>query len=250
MNTMLLQKVTAEQPYPLLLMTISGAHLYGFPSPDSDYDLRGVHRLPLNEIAGLYGGRETISNTEMVEETEIDLVTYDIKKFLELLLKKNGLVLEQIYSPLVIHTTPEHEELKIMAKQCLTRHHYYHYYGFAESQWKLFIKEQPRRVKPLLYIYRVLLTGIHLMRSGEVEANLVHLNSDFRLACIPDLIARKQTGTEQAVLESADLALHEGEYLRLLHELKQSSERSELPDSPAQDIKKWANDFLIRVRMN
>ena len=28
----------ARHPYPLLFATISGAHLYGFPSPDSDYD--------------------------------------------------------------------------------------------------------------------------------------------------------------------------------------------------------------------
>ncbi len=32
-----------EHPYPLLFATISGAHLYGFPSPDSDFDLRGAH---------------------------------------------------------------------------------------------------------------------------------------------------------------------------------------------------------------
>ena len=50
----------ANQPYPLLFMTISGAHLYGFPSPDSDYDLRGVHILPLKEVIGLDTGRETI----------------------------------------------------------------------------------------------------------------------------------------------------------------------------------------------
>ena len=31
----------AAHPYPLLFATISGAHLYGFPSPDSDFDLRG-----------------------------------------------------------------------------------------------------------------------------------------------------------------------------------------------------------------
>ncbi len=36
-------EVVAQQHYPLLFITISGAHLYGFPSPDSDYDLRGVH---------------------------------------------------------------------------------------------------------------------------------------------------------------------------------------------------------------
>jgi hypothetical protein len=38
-------------------------------------------------------------------------------------------------------------------------HHSHHYFGFAETQWKLFDKERPRRVKPLLYVYRVLLTG-------------------------------------------------------------------------------------------
>ena len=45
-----------SHPYPLLFATISGAHLYGFPSPDSDYDLRGVHLLPLEEVVGLREG--------------------------------------------------------------------------------------------------------------------------------------------------------------------------------------------------
>ena len=37
-----LKRIVASQPYPLLFATIRGAHLYGFPSPDSDFDLRGV----------------------------------------------------------------------------------------------------------------------------------------------------------------------------------------------------------------
>src|SRR5260221_1842012 len=48
-----LTAIAASQPYPLLFMTISGAHLYGFPSPDSDYDLRGVHVLPASGVVGL-----------------------------------------------------------------------------------------------------------------------------------------------------------------------------------------------------
>jgi len=167
------QRLLAElncQPYPLLFVTISGgAHLYGFPSPDSDYDLRGIHILPVPEVVGLNLGRETIEVSEVREELEIDLVTHDIKKFFSLLLKKNGYVLEQLYSPLVIHTTPEHEELKVIATGCITRHHSHHYLGFAQTQWRLFEKEQPPRVKPLLYIYRVLLTGIHLMQTGVVS---------------------------------------------------------------------------------
>src|SRR5262249_39107903 len=116
-----------SQPYPLLFATISGAHLYGFPSPDSDYDLRGVHILPVREVVGLNPGRETIEVSAVREGLEIDLVTHDVKKFFNLLLKKNGYVLEQLFSPLVLLTTPENEELKAIAKTCVTRHHSHHY---------------------------------------------------------------------------------------------------------------------------
>ncbi|BBD69863.1 hypothetical protein NIES4072_28010 [Nostoc commune NIES-4072] len=54
-----------------------------------------------------------------------------------MLLKKNGYVLEQLYSPLILTTSTEHEELKFIAKNCFTRHHSYHYLGFAATQWKL-----------------------------------------------------------------------------------------------------------------
>ncbi len=43
-----LKKQVREHPHPLIFATISGAHLYGFPSLDSDFDLRGAHVLPLN----------------------------------------------------------------------------------------------------------------------------------------------------------------------------------------------------------
>src|SRR5947199_20183 len=48
-----LKRIFAAQPYPLLLATINGAHLYGFPSPDSDFDLRGARVLPLVKVVGL-----------------------------------------------------------------------------------------------------------------------------------------------------------------------------------------------------
>src|SRR5207248_4348346 len=149
--------IIAAQPYPLLFATVSGAHLYGFPSPDSDYDLRGAHILPAREVVGLHPVRETIESSADHGGLAVDLVTHDVRKFFALLLKRNGYVLEQLYSPLVVLTTPEHEELKAIARGCVTRHHSHHYRGFAQTQWKLFEKERPRRVKPLLYVYRVLL---------------------------------------------------------------------------------------------
>jgi uncharacterized protein len=112
-----LHRQVAAHPYPLLFATISGAHLYGFPSADSDYDLRGIHVLPLEDVVGLTQSNETVEKSGIHDGLEIDLVTHDAKKFFGLMLKKNGYVLEQLLSPLVVHTTPEHEELKALVLQ-------------------------------------------------------------------------------------------------------------------------------------
>ena len=242
-----LNNIATSQPYPLMFATISGAHLYGFPSPDSDYDLRGIHILPVTEIAGLYPIQETIEVSEIQDNLQIDLVTHDIKKFFSLLLKRNGYVLEQVYSPLIAHTTPEHQELKAIATNCITKHHSHHYLGFAKTQWRLFEKEIPRKVKPLLYVYRVLLTGIHLMQTGEIEANLVNLNQEFNLSYIPDLIARKTSGTENSILKNIDLEFHQQECDRLISQLEIAAENSHLPDKPS--AKSELNDLLIRLRI-
>jgi uncharacterized protein len=244
-----LQRIVSAQPYPLLFATISGAHLYGFPSPDSDYDLRGAHVLPLEKVVGLDVADETVQDSRIIEGLEIDIVSHDIRKFFRLLLKKNGYVLEQLYSPHVVLTTPEHEELKSFARGCVTRHHSHHYLGFSETQWLLFLKESPRRVKPLLYVYRVLLTGIHLMRAGRIEANLLTLNESFRLSFLPDLIARKLAGPEQSTLEDADVALHEREYQRLRAELEAAHEASKLPEVPSAETRQALDDLLVRVRL-
>lgn len=242
-----LRKQVLSHPYRLLFATISGAHLYGFPSPDSDFDLRGAHLLPLQDVVGLTEGRETVEKSGIHDGLEIDLVTHDVKKFFGLMLKKNGYVLEQLLSPLVVATTPEHEELKAISTGCITRHHAHHYFGFAETQWTLFQKENPPHVKPLLYVYRVLLTGIHLMRTGQVEANLVRLNDEARLPCLTELISRKTGGPERGSLEAVDLPFYHAEFERLRGVLQTAFDNSSLPEVPT--AAPALNDLLIRLRL-
>lgn len=244
-----LHRIVAGQPHPLVFATISGAHLYGFPSPDSDFDLRGAHLLPLERIVGLDITGETIEDSRVIEGLEMDIVSHDLRKFIGLLLKKNGYVLEQLFSPLVVQTSPIHEEMKSLAAGCITRHHSHHYFGFAETQWKLFCKEQPRRVKPLLYVYRVLLTGIHLLRTGTVEANLVMLNEGFRLPFIADLIDRKLGGPEQSLLTDADISFHESQYERLRVQLQEAHDASSLRELSSDASRAALDDLLIRTRL-
>jgi predicted nucleotidyltransferase len=203
--------------------------------------------LPVSDVVGLTTRHETVERSEIDDGLEIDLVTHDVKKFFAMVLKKNGYVLEQLFSPLVLQTTSEHEELKAIARECVTRFHAYHYFGFAETQWKLFLKSERPRVKPLLYVYRVLLTGIHLMRSGEIEADLRRLNETAKLPYLNDLIKRKIVGPEKAELDQADLAFYETEYERLRGELQRAFETSGLPEAArGADA---LNDLLVRIRL-
>lgn len=89
----LMEKVR-QHPRPLLFATISGSHLYGFPAPDSDYELRGGHGLSGLEVLRLDRGMETIdlSNkaTAQADGIEFDIVSHDSRKFFGLRRKKNG----------------------------------------------------------------------------------------------------------------------------------------------------------------
>ena len=243
-----LQAIVADQPYPIAFATLSGSHIYGFPSPDSDYDLRGVHILPIETIVGLTPGKETIETDRNFPTLELDLVTHELQKFMGLMLKKNGYVLEQLLSPIVLHTTRIHQELCAIAPTCITRHHSHHYLGFAQTSWRLFSKQNPLRVKPLLYVYRVLLTGIHLMQTGEIEPNLVKLNQKFGLGKIDELISIKIAGVEKSETGSIDLEFHQAAFTRLLAELEKEHDRSHLPTDPT--AKPALNDLLLRVRLN
>ncbi|WP_328428716.1 nucleotidyltransferase domain-containing protein [Streptomyces sp. NBC_00443] len=245
-----LTPVVAEQPDPVLFATVSGAHLYGFPSRDSDVDLRGVHLLPAADLVGLREPDETRSRMWVREGVEMDLVTHDLRKFVRLILRRNGYVLEQLLSPLVVHTTDAHRELAELAPGVLTSHHAHHYRGFANTQWRLF--EKTGELKPLLYTFRVLLTGIHLMRSGEVQPHLPTLvgaaASDGKTDApgyLPELIAAKAEQEHgPADVEHARVA---ADVERLHGVLDEAQAASALPDAPSTYDALHA--FVVRTRL-
>ena len=86
------------------------------------------------------------------------------------------------------------------------------------------------------------------MRTGEVQANLVTLNKEFRLPYIADLVALKLAGPEKSTLEDADFAFHEAEYQRLRGELQAAHDASKLPELPSDETRAALNDLLVRVR--
>jgi uncharacterized protein len=245
----MLQALLAAQPEEHLLVTVSGAHLHGYPSAESDVDLRGCHRLPTAALFTLERPSETVERLEVVAECagapprEIETVSHEVEKYLRLMLKRNGAVLEQLFSPLVVVETPALAELRELARGCITRGLYHYYWSAMQSTQRAYQREGRRAVKPLLALYRLGMTGIHVLREGRVESNLPHLNEIYGLPRVAELIERKVAD------ESATLA-EDGRYLteveRLSELLDEAHANSSLPEAPSN--RAAIDAFLYRQR--
>lgn len=238
------------QPYRFVYATLSGEHLYGMAAPDSDFDVRAMHVLPARDVVGLRAPAETLAYTGHREGLDFEFLSHEMKKVCLMLLKKNGNVLEQILSPLVVRTTPAHEELKGIALACATTHMAHHFLSHARMQWSLFEERDPPRVKSLLYALRVLLTGIHLLRRGEVEANLPRLHEVFGLAYGPGLLDRRREEGEGACLRPDETAFFRSEYERLRAELQEAEKQSALPPMATDAARDRLDELLVRLRLS
>jgi predicted nucleotidyltransferase len=246
-----LENALKSQTYPMVFATVCGAHLAGLSAVDSPYEIRGAHILPAEKVLGLLIDEETMELLPEAEGLQIELATQDIKKFFALMLRDNGYVLEQIYSPLVVHTSPEHEELKSIGKSCATRLHCYHYLGYADSKWQIAMQAFERQELPttseLLSIYRLLLTGTHLMQSGHFESNLTVLNQSFHLPYVDEMIERDRGNQADQTLDANEWKFHQDEYERLREMLEDSADATNLPETSSAH--EALNDLLKRIRL-
>jgi predicted nucleotidyltransferase len=175
----------------------------------------------------------------------MDFVSHDIGKFLRLALKDNGYVLEQLLSPLVVETSDWHAELKDLTGGLITRRLYFHYRGFFANQEKIYHNSGLKKVKGLLYQYRVAMTGIHVLETGEINANVHQLNDKFRMSGVDELARIKASGEASALDNDAT-------YLAQIHSLEprldEAYQRSQLPIEIPDQSRLQLEDFLIRCR--
>ena len=126
----------------------------------------------------------------------------------------------------------------------ITSMHAHHYLGFAASQERLF--EKTGELKPALYLLRVLLTGLHLMRTGRLETDLPVLGAS--LPYVPDLIAAKRSA-EHAPFPPAVLPELRRDAARLRTELEQARDASHLPAQPSPEAVAELHDLVVRTRL-
>lgn len=244
LNLESLRPILASGPTPLFA-TVSGAHLYGFASADSDVDIRGAYVRSLDSVLGLGPHKDTWEVADTRDGLEVDWVAHDVLKFVTLMTKRNGYVLEQLYSPLVVQGGEWLEELRELARASVIRPLYYHYRGFYHNQHKLIVAGQ-YTTKAMLYAYRVLLSGIHVLKTAQIEANLPNLLLEHPQSGVDTLLELKRQGKEKALLEEDQLHFHLASLAQLEKSLDKNFQESPLPESV--ENYEALSDYVVRVR--
>jgi len=178
-----------------LVVYLSGAHAYGFPSPDSDLDLKCVHIAATRELVGLDQPNEPEDRIEVRDGVELDYGSNELAPVLRGCLKGNGNFLERILGSLALGgDLALLATLRPLVQAVLSRRAAKHYGGFAASQLRLF-DEKPT-AKRALYVLRTAATGRCVLATGVLETDVARL-ADYVPVEISELMAIKRTGEQQ-----------------------------------------------------
>ena len=185
-----------------LVVSLSGAHAYGFPSPDSDLDLKAIHIAPTAELLALAPPAASASRMEIVAGVEIDYTSNELGPALSGILGGNGNYIERVLGAIALLESPELEELRPIARRALSRRVHAHYRGFATSQLREFEAAADAPAKKVLYVLRTTLTGTHLLETGAVVTDVTQLLDRYGFAPAHELVQIKRTG-ERVSLDPA-----------------------------------------------
>ncbi len=221
-----------KPPGRMLLCAVTGSHHYGFPSPDSDLDLKGIHLAPTADLLGLDDPVETRDRLEIFEDVECDYTSHEAKKALKLLLTGNGNMLERILSPFQLYETDDLEELRQLARGAMSKRFFNHYRGYFKGMCAEHERSEEPRVKTLLYSYRVSLTGAHLLRTGDLQADLNITAPEYGFEEIRELITFKREQGEKSALPASADERFKNRWPALERLLEESVATSRLPDEP------------------
>ncbi len=228
-----------EQKRRHLVVALSGAHAYGFPSPDSDLDIKGVHITRTRALLGLPRELPPAERLEIIANVEIDYSSNEIGSVVAGVLAGNGNYIERILGALILADSSELAEFSELTRAALSRKVFRHYSGFARNQRHALRTKEPT-AKRLLYVLRTALTGLHLLTSGELRVDLRPNAEDYKIGHVLELIEFKTRG-ENVLLSDALYAQWNRRLDELIARMTAARESSPLPlaATNAEAFEQW-----------
>ena len=198
-----LDMIEQHEDVSIIFAIESGSRAWGFPSPDSDFDVRFVYAHPVDWYLSIEPGRDVI---ELPIDGDLDVNGWDLRKALGLLLKPNPVLLEWLSSPVrYVWNEAICKDLVALSKKvthgpaCL-----HHYVNLGERQWKTYVEGRREvNLKKYFYIVRPAMAVRWIrMRPDDIppmnfEALLAGIDLDEPLAEeLRELLVRKSKSKE------------------------------------------------------
>lgn len=198
-----LREIQAAEDFKIIYACESGSRAWGFPSKDSDYDVRFIY---INR-QDWYLSVDADEKPDVFERPitdELDISGWELRKTLKLLRKSNPPLLEWLNSPIVYMEVPElvgrlKELLPEFYSPIACAHHYLH---MAQGNYREYSRGDLVWREKYLYILRPLLAIGWIEKEDaavpmEFQTLVDRLISDSGLRrAIDDLLEAKRNGKE------------------------------------------------------
>lgn len=200
-----LAQIEAEHNVVIIQAIESGSRAWGFPSPDSDYDVRFVYAHATDWYLQLVEEKDVI---EIPISDELDIAGWDLRKSLRLANKGNAVIQEWMNSPIIYKQSSRFNDLFDLVSSVFNPiNAYHHYRSMAKKAFTDIQSSETKKLKRFFYFARATLSAKWILVKGtmpsilfsELVAELV-LDRSIVLS-IESLVVQKASESEASTLQ-------------------------------------------------
>lgn len=161
-----LKQIEAEHKVKILYACETGSRAWGFPSPDSDYDVRFIYLHKTDWYLVLNEQKDTIE----FMDGDLDITGWDLRKCLKLLKKSNVPLIERFQSPVQYYAddTFRAEFVQLIQEYYSPTASFFHHYSLANKFWEELKEQKNVKLKSYFYLVRSLLSCIWIIKDKTV----------------------------------------------------------------------------------
>lgn len=197
-----LQQIEKAHRIKILYSCESGSRAWGFPSPDSDYDVRFIYTRSLNDYLTIHPKKDHLS---FPINDELDIYGWDISKVLQLITKSNTTPFEWLQSPVIYKedATFKNELWTLCQSYFCPRSNIHHYLGIASGAMET-LDGKDIKIKKLFYVLRPILAALWCVEKNTIAPMsifpLIDLLTDDLRKKVLSLIELKSTANESYLI--------------------------------------------------
>jgi len=195
----ILNDIAQTKKVKILYACETGSRAWGFPSPDSDYDIRFVYMHERDWYLSLSQRKDTIE----IMDGDLDITGWDLKKCLQLLKKSNAPLIERFQSPIEYYARPGFKEdfKKLVDAYYSPIAVFYHHHSLAKKFWEELKDKEQYKLKSVFYLVRSLLSCNWIIEDSKVLPmdifGLMQYTTDAQQQKLHELIQLKATVGEK-----------------------------------------------------